>query len=1519
MSGKTFLKKWIGEYNAAVIVTVTSAEAENICLKNGLLFHELLSSFGHLDGLNSTVRTGNQTFTMNDAHIRFERSTEVKVKSSEQIEKLMRETFEDQEMSRMPQNIAELKASPPSSWTPKTEAIVSRVQSFHECEMTSHPFLILTVVATSDQDHVLAMQELASMHHTPACLSNGQYDPSTVQRLFVLLHDAHDSSRNPYMLLQQLQSRFVPANTKLLTINSFPADTPNLQQPDMWSRFLAPRFFPQNIPDNPNTNPANLAVNPVNGQPVLGSRLSMEDFMSLRNFCVDLYNQFIVPNIERRLVFLNKQVNENKKGMKNMFRNFLRRPREESEAPRGQVRYKFDKIESQLMLLADTSFMIKDYETALAMYRLVRDDLKSDKSHLHLAHTNLMIAAAQIISEPGKTKELHQDLEQLGVLLATNGEMPHFNAYYALLAAEMYVAHFPTRLPVKSAEILLMGVKNLQACPLICAMLLEKAAAYYLQASHSRKYVFFTTITANKMLHAGARPARHAAVCFAASMMVLDQGHWGDLKAKLGKALSEDSKFHGLDGARRSLLLLLRLLSAAMCEGLDCGQNESLTEAVAVFREITTAGAWGQIEVFKTWKDLSTRDILLGPLPIHALQATALPTAHAEIGDLPVPLLDVPSAALLHSANGVEVSTGISNNTYSAMVSSAVSTEMTDTELAFAEEMYAYLELERKWVEEHARRVAAAAAGGASNALDDEDTLSDKWAQLDAEYLMNRSTTAGGAGNSEAAIVRVPLGEKVKLKVTLTNKLPVELHLTDVRVLMEPAAAFETNGVALQLKDNTVQEVMLTTKPLQLGKFKIDTARWNLSESLSVKHSLTKPGPLLQRTRQQRASGERGPDTSLSFEVVPAHPLLKMEFEGLSPEVLQGQLLKATLVLRNEGAATAGEVFIKLSQPLFVFYLSQVIDGDGNSAKGSLLSSKEKDARGLLSLYGGSSTVLRLAEGTTIAPGQALRFEAWLMVSKPGLQKVSLLAAYKKVCEDGSLLCFGPGTRCRTSFVSIKTKVLPSLGISLRLTPKPSSVVHFTLLAEIVNYLRHIDLEGTAANEDFGRDRFSSVGQLDIGSAVAGTDEHIEIDDNSIKVMGIWLLGAGVPFRYKPSPRAAVTNSATPAAHNQSSSDHNTTRSADLLACPSERIARCFPVKLAVPPTVNSAVASSSPQGKCSWLLPLPHAQHSTSQDHDHHLVRVIEQFLCIANSTTRFQSEIENSRQLVEAAELEAETLGPRSIAQVRREKMLQLSQSSNSAENNASGAVKAPESAQDLANGAAARNGLTVAAVWACRWEGKLRWGMHKISQLSFVGDAASAAGGVVPTHSDPGAGAGKAGIAPGGANKLTAGVPSTRSASDYLLVGVHHAPRASLSPAGSTDVPVTLRLRSLCPEPLSVTLAALDHAPSEATARLMHPGPSYVYNDQPEVTLTKESDHGMRWNGKTQHIGIVLAPNATKDVDVAAYFTKAGVYDLNRFKISVRFSNSSNPQLALKHLHGQSLITVTQSTDAGQVEEV
>jgi hypothetical protein len=922
---------------------------------------------------------------------------------------LTRESFEEFELSRVPHNVGELKANPPSAWTSKMEAIAMRLTAFHEWEMTSHPYVILTVVATSDVDHVLCMQELASMHHTPACLANGQYDPASVQRIFVLLHDAQDTSRNPYSILQQLQGRFSAASTKLLTINSFPENTPNLQQPDMWSRFLAPRFFPQAIPENPNAATGNLPINPTNGLPVLGYRLSMEDFMTLRNFCVDLFNQFIVPNIERRLMFLNKQVNDNKKGMKNVLKSFWRKSREETESGKGQVKYRFDKIESQILLLADTSFMIKDFETAYAMYKLVKDDFRSDKSLLHLAHTHLMIAACLLITEPGKAKDLHAELETLGQLLAANGELPHVNAHYALLAAEMYVTNANTRAPLEAANILLISRKNMQQTPLLSAMLVEKAASYHLQANQVRKYVFYSTITAINMLRCGPRPVQHAAVCYAAAMLMVDQTHWGDLKGKLCKALSDGLRFHGAEGSRRSLLLMMRLLSSTMQEQDDVGQSESLTEALNVFREITAEGSWGHIQVQKRWTDLPARDMLLGPLPVVEV---APPAPHAgrpatasscEVCDLPVPLVDVATACLVNTANGIETSSG-------AMDPSAA-------ELQLAEEMYAFLELERQWVDDHSKRTVTPVPD------DMEDTFSDKWAELESQLSRQREGGNRGA-QGEEPVVRVPMGETVKLKLRVTNKLPVDLAVEDLRLAVEPAGQFSTTGVNVSIQHGRTSEVVLVAKPQQVGKYRVDAARWNLSPTLSVVQSLGKPGPLQQRTRQQRAHRERGPDTTLSFEVVPAHPLLKMEFEGLSPEVLQGQLLKSTLVLRNEGAATACDIFIKLSQPLFVFYLSQVIDSNGATKITSPTSNAEPSrgggAHGLLSMYGGSSTVMRLAPGTSIAPGQALRFEAWMMVSRIGLQKVSLLASYKALKADGSMQAFGPGPRCRTSFVSIK-------------------------------------------------------------------------------------------------------------------------------------------------------------------------------------------------------------------------------------------------------------------------------------------------------------------------------------------------------------------------------------------------------------------------------------------------------------------------------------------------------------------
>ena len=73
----------ISSHSLLIAATVSSAEAESICLKNGLLFHEILASFGNLDGINAICRTGTANVRMSNVHLRFERASEMQVRSLE--------------------------------------------------------------------------------------------------------------------------------------------------------------------------------------------------------------------------------------------------------------------------------------------------------------------------------------------------------------------------------------------------------------------------------------------------------------------------------------------------------------------------------------------------------------------------------------------------------------------------------------------------------------------------------------------------------------------------------------------------------------------------------------------------------------------------------------------------------------------------------------------------------------------------------------------------------------------------------------------------------------------------------------------------------------------------------------------------------------------------------------------------------------------------------------------------------------------------------------------------------------------------------------------------------------------------------------------------------------------------------------------------------------------------------------------------------------------------------------------
>ena len=106
-----------------------------------------------------------------------------------------------------------------------------------------------------------------------------------------------------------------------------------------------------------------------------------------------------LPSLERRIASLNVDVTNAKKGVKNMLKGFWKSGSSSSSSSNsshagggsgssantstsyitnanGTRRriYRYDSIETKTRFLGDTLFLLMDYESALTIYKLVKDD-----------------------------------------------------------------------------------------------------------------------------------------------------------------------------------------------------------------------------------------------------------------------------------------------------------------------------------------------------------------------------------------------------------------------------------------------------------------------------------------------------------------------------------------------------------------------------------------------------------------------------------------------------------------------------------------------------------------------------------------------------------------------------------------------------------------------------------------------------------------------------------------------------------------------------------------------------------------------------------------------------------------------------------------------------------------------------------------------------------------------------------------------------------------------------------------
>ena len=411
------------------------------------------------------------------------------------------------------------------------------------------PPLILLVCSTQEVEAPEEVfQELYNSPHVlPTPFKNGLFDASSVRHEVLVLHDAVDGpqSLEESMLRQSLQSRF-GSNAAVLRINSVLPGTAKAlaeqEKTDLWG-----------------------------GNGKKGNCLSVNDRVLLRRYFQKLVTTSLLPALERRIADLNAVVSERKKGVRNLVKSFWRKPKEEGLLQESHtdfsVKYRYDSIESQTRLLADTLFMMQDYESALSTYRLIRDDYKSDKALTHYANVQEMMAICMYHLDPFlRAKEIFSCLET--ALLSYTRAAEEERASWGNAATRPKAAPHATRLATRLCLLLATASDNLtkgrelevadllasassHESSLGAAVLLEQSSAFYYHAGMYRKYAFHMLMSGH--MFRTANQDHHAFRCFTSALYIYRHGQWNELHNHLRSALAAQLYTMG----RMSLALVL--------------------------------------------------------------------------------------------------------------------------------------------------------------------------------------------------------------------------------------------------------------------------------------------------------------------------------------------------------------------------------------------------------------------------------------------------------------------------------------------------------------------------------------------------------------------------------------------------------------------------------------------------------------------------------------------------------------------------------------------------------------------------------------------------------------------------------------------------------------------------------------------------------------------------------------------------------------------------------------------------
>jgi len=483
-------------------------------------------------------------------------------------------------------------------------------------EMLTNPSVVILVASTSDYSYVNCLAELANVHHLPRPYHDGRYDPNGIRREFLLLHDVQSGPKdfNESAALVTMRERFGVGCCSILKINSLvPRNVAisdgvqNVGEDVEWENNGLKSPFVKDVLSSDYTTALSGDVDVT----IRGACLSPSDKRAIRRYVANMVATGLIPAVERRIAHLNATVTNAKKGVKNVIKSFWRKPKDNnilvnvsgyndgennqasggdvgdqgggaassaalSSSSNNNVKYRYDSIESQTRLLADTLFLMRDYEAALSSYRLVKDDYKHDKAHLHYASVQEMMVFCMYCLDPSGrdgryAHDVHHSIEtSLYSYTRASDEEKESDASSGITrpGKAPYATRLATRLCLaisasrslcegKHMEIAdLLASASSHETPLGAAILLEQSSAQYYRAGMLRKYAFHMLMAGH--MFRSASQERHAFRCFAASLYVYHGERWGELRSHLRSALA--AQLYGMGRYALSMQFYAKLI-----------------------------------------------------------------------------------------------------------------------------------------------------------------------------------------------------------------------------------------------------------------------------------------------------------------------------------------------------------------------------------------------------------------------------------------------------------------------------------------------------------------------------------------------------------------------------------------------------------------------------------------------------------------------------------------------------------------------------------------------------------------------------------------------------------------------------------------------------------------------------------------------------------------------------------------------------------------------------------------------